>query len=132
MPCASAASWSKATARIATPSFEKRKNRKNPASAAAARPIVQRSRSEMTTSPALNVSTPHGSARFSESKPQIDVMTCSMMNSRPIVIMITAKTGWPTIRRSTMRSVAAPTSALATIAAIAASTNGHDAEFANA
>jgi len=33
-------------------------------------------------SPALTVLTPHGSARLSESKPQIAVTACSMMNSR--------------------------------------------------
>ena len=108
MPWASAASASKAVARMATPSVERRKNRKKPPSTAAAIPSVHRSRTANTTSPARTVSTPHGSARLRLSKPQIAVIACSMMNSRPIVIMITANTGSPTILRSTVRSRPAP------------------------
>ena len=95
-------------------------------------PIVHRSRTDITTPPTSTVATPHGSSRLSASKPQIVVTTCSMMNSRPIVIMITANTGWPTMRRSTRRSTPAPTSPAHATAAITASANGRSAPLANA
>ena len=66
------------------------------------------------------------------SKPQIAVMACSMMNSRPIVIMITAKTGSPTILRSTVRSSPAPNAAEHSTASTTAITNGNPAVLANA
>ncbi len=86
----------------------------------------------MTTSPTRTVSTPHGSPRFSASKPQIAVMTCSMMNSRPIVIMITANTGWPTIAAQHVRSIAAPSSALNASASTTARKKGSPASLAKA
>jgi hypothetical protein len=66
------------------------------------------------------------------SKPQIAVIACSMMNRRPIVIMITANTGSPTIFRSTVRSRPAPKNAEHTTASSTASANGSSAPFANA
>ena len=66
------------------------------------------------------------------SKPQIAVIACSMMNSRPIVIMITANTGSPTILRSTVRSSPAPKAEAHSTASSTASTNGRPAVLANA
>ena len=108
------------------------RRRRSPATTAAAMPSVHRSRTASTTSPTFTVSTPHGSARLRLSKPQIAVIACSMMNSRPIVIMITANTGSPTIWRSTVRSSAAPKAAEHMTASTTASANGSPAVFANA
>ena len=112
--------------------MEKRKNAKKPASIAAAIASVHRSRVDITIPPTFTVATPHGSLRLSASKPQIAVTTCSMMNSRPIVTMITANVGSPTMWRRTVRSIAAPISAADATARITASTNGSPAPLENA
>ncbi len=44
------------------------------------------------------------------------VATCSIANSRPMVIIVVAKTGWPTMRRRITASTAIPSSAIITMA----------------
>jgi hypothetical protein len=55
----------------------------------------------------------HGLSTGRLSKPQIAVINGSSTNSSPMVIMMTANGGWPTMRRSTNRSTLAPTIAAA-------------------
>ena len=63
----------------------------------------------MKTSPTWIVSTPHGSPRLWASKPQMSVTTSWMMKSIPMVIMISANGGRPTMRRRINRSTTRPT-----------------------
>ena len=63
MPWASAASWSRALARMARPSVENLNIRKKATSTTPVMPIVHTSAWAMSTSPHCQVFRPHGSAR---------------------------------------------------------------------
>lgn len=90
-----------------------RKKRKNATTTAAVMPMVHRSRTPSTSPPTSTVWMFQGFVSGRLSKPQIAVISGSMTNRSPIVIMMTANGGWPTMRRSTSRSTLAPTTAAA-------------------
>ena len=108
MPCASAACWSSATARIAMPCRERAKNRVKPTSATAAIAIAH---NLFTGTVAPRMSTvPLGmkSGNARGRVPQMIWTIAPRTAASPIVTMITEMTGSPTIGRRMSRSMTTP------------------------
>ena len=66
----------------------------------------------------------HGSPRRRSSKPHTAATSWRTTIARPIVIITTAKTGLPTMRRRIVRSMAQPMPAMTTAASATEATNG--------
>ena len=78
-------------------------------------PAVAMVTSEVTLTPSSPTwirAAAQGSPSRRSSKPQTAATICRMTIARPIVIITTAKTGLPTIRRRIVRSMAQPTPAI--------------------
>ena len=112
MPWTRAACWSSATARIAMPCRDHRKNTVNAASTTAATATAT-SRSSGTVAPGDGRPVPAGST-FGISRgvvPKNIVTTALRTAASPIVTMITAIGSSPISGRSTSRSIATPRTA---------------------
>ncbi len=111
-PWARAASWSSATARIASPARVYRKNANSRITSTAAAAIAAMWRCWTVTGPTCHTFRPQGSPTERTFKPRKAVATVRMMRSRPIVMIAIANTGRPTIGRMTERSIARPSTAM--------------------
>ena len=66
----------------------------------------------------------HGSPSSRSSNPHTAATIWRMTIARPIVIITTAKTGFPTMRRKIVRSMAQPRAAMTTTASATDAANG--------